>query len=162
MDSHNLAVKRIVETVKDFHSRNEPYRIFHGSTNSTRPGQNDRVVDISSLSNILNIDTKSKIATVEPNVPMDKLVEATLAHGLVPPVVMEFPGITVGGGNAGTAGESSSFKYGYFSEIIHAVEMVLANVIRRRCCHTAFTVLTIRERPSRIHGADRRMAVCIR
>ena len=29
---------------------------------------------------------------------MDKLVEATLAHGLLPKVVMELPNITVGGG----------------------------------------------------------------
>jgi hypothetical protein len=58
---------------------------------------------------------------------MDRLVEATMKHGLVPPVVMEFPGITAGGGYAGTAGESSSFKYGFFDRTINSVEMVLAN-----------------------------------
>jgi len=54
-------------------------------------------------------------------------VEATLLHGLVPPVVMEFPGITVGGGFAGTAGESSSFRYGFFDRTINWIEVVLAN-----------------------------------
>ncbi|KAL7788196.1 hypothetical protein V8C37DRAFT_388814 [Trichoderma ceciliae] len=58
---------------------------------------------------------------------MDRLVEATLRHGLVPPVVMEFPGITAGGGFAGTAGESSSFRHGFFDETINCVEMVLGN-----------------------------------
>ncbi|TEY38114.1 hypothetical protein BOTCAL_0497g00040 [Botryotinia calthae] len=58
---------------------------------------------------------------------MDRLIEATLKHGLIPPVVMEFPGITVGGGYAGSAGESSSFKYGYFDQTINSVEMILAN-----------------------------------
>jgi FAD/FMN-containing dehydrogenase len=58
---------------------------------------------------------------------MDKLVEATLEYGLIPPVVMEFPGITVGGGYAGSAGESSSFKYGYFDQTVNSVEIVLAN-----------------------------------
>jgi delta24-sterol reductase len=58
---------------------------------------------------------------------MDRLVEATLKHGLVPPVVMEFPGITVGGGYSGTSGESSSFKHGFFDRTINYVEMVLAN-----------------------------------
>ncbi|KAI0469006.1 hypothetical protein F4859DRAFT_488154 [Xylaria cf. heliscus] len=38
---------------------------------------------------------------------------------------MEFPGITAGGGFAGTAGESSSFKHGYFDQCVNAVEMVL-------------------------------------
>ncbi len=66
-------------------------------------------------------------ALAEPNVPMDKLVEATLEHGLIPPVVMEFPGITVGGGYSGTSGESSSFKHGFFNKTLNWVEMVLAN-----------------------------------
>lgn len=58
---------------------------------------------------------------------MDRLIEATLPHKLIPPVVMEFPGITVGGGHAGTCGESSSFKHGFFDLSIKRVEMVLAN-----------------------------------
>ena len=37
------------------------------------------------------MDTQSKPALVEPNVSVDALVEATLKHGLIPPV-MEFPG----------------------------------------------------------------------
>lgn len=48
-------------------------------------------------------------------------------YGLIPPVVMEFPGITAGGGFAGTGGESSSYKYGYFNETVNSVEMVLGN-----------------------------------
>lgn len=58
---------------------------------------------------------------------MDRLVNTTLKYDLVPPVVMEFPGITAGGGYAGTAGESSSFKHGYFDRTLKSVEMVLAN-----------------------------------
>ncbi len=40
---------------------------------------------------------------------------------------MEFPKITVGGGFAGTAGESSSFKHGLFDQTIHRIEIVLAD-----------------------------------
>jgi hypothetical protein len=58
---------------------------------------------------------------------MDRLVETTLKYGLIPPVVMEFPGITVGGGYAGTSGESSSFKHGFFNRTINYVNMILAN-----------------------------------
>ncbi|KAF7554932.1 hypothetical protein G7Z17_g2557 [Cylindrodendrum hubeiense] len=50
-----------------------------------------------------------------------------MAYGLVPPVVMEFPGITAGGGFSGTSGESSSFRHGFFNETINWVEMVLGN-----------------------------------
>ena len=129
MERHKQAVSTIAAAVRTFFDNKQSYRIFHGSTNSTRPrpGQNNRFVDISSLSNVLSVDRNTRTALVEPNVPMDKLVESTLKHGLVPPVVMEFPGITAGGGYAGTAGESSSFKHGFFDETIGHVEMVLGN-----------------------------------
>jgi len=58
---------------------------------------------------------------------MDRLVDTTLKYGLIPPIVMEFPGITAGGGYAGTAGESSSYKHGFFDRSLKSVEMVLAN-----------------------------------
>ncbi|KKZ63163.1 delta24-sterol reductase [[Emmonsia] crescens] len=127
MDQHNRSVERIAGSIRQFYQNGETFRVQHGSTNSTRPRRHNRVVDISDLSNVLKIDVEKQIALVEPNVPMDRLVEATLPFGLVPPVVMEFPGITAGGGYAGTAGESSSFKHGFFDRTINSVEMVLAN-----------------------------------
>ncbi|KAI9705307.1 MAG: hypothetical protein M1820_005137 [Bogoriella megaspora] len=127
MPHHEELVTRIAAVVKAFFGRKESFRIFHGSTNSTRPIQSGPVVDISALSNVIKVDRSSMTAVVEPNVPMDKLVQATLAHDMIPPVVMEFPGITVGGGFSGSAGESSSFKYGYFDETVKSVEMVLAD-----------------------------------
>ncbi|KAM5350510.1 hypothetical protein ACJ41O_007015 [Fusarium nematophilum] len=128
MERHKQAVTSIASAVRGFFERREPYRIFHGSTNSTRPQQSGKpVVDISALRNVLQVDRAARTALVEPNVPMDRLVESTLKHGLVPPVVMEFPGITAGGGFAGTAGESSSFKHGFFNDTINWAEMVLGN-----------------------------------
>ncbi|KAF2812834.1 FAD-binding domain-containing protein [Mytilinidion resinicola] len=126
MPPHEEVVAHISAAVKAFFSSRQSFRIFHGSTNSTRPAHDGRTVDISALSNVLKVDVPSSTAIVEPNVPMDKLVQATLAHGMIPPVVMEFPGITVGGGYAGSAGESSSFEYGYFDQTIRSVEIVLA------------------------------------
>lgn len=58
---------------------------------------------------------------------MDQLVASTLKYDLVSPVVMEFPGVTVGGAYAGTAGESSSFKIGLFARSVRSVEMVLGD-----------------------------------
>ncbi|KAF2461130.1 hypothetical protein BDY21DRAFT_369193 [Lineolata rhizophorae] len=129
MEAHREAVSRIAATVRAFHERQQSFRIYHGSTNSTRMNKvsRDRVVDTSGLNRILSVDASRGVAVVEPNVPMDALVAATLPAGRLPPVVMEFPGITVGGGFAGTAGESSSFKYGLFDCTIGAVEMVLGD-----------------------------------
>jgi len=85
------------------------------------------MIDTTSLSQALKIDTNTNTALVEPNVPMDKLVEVTLQHGLILPVVMEFPGITAGGGFAGTSGESSSFRHGFFEHTVNWIEIVLPN-----------------------------------
>lgn len=128
MERHRALVQKISATVRAFYNAKEPYRIFHGSTNSTRPqphGKRAATVDISALRNVLSVDETRRTALVEPNVPMDRLVETTLKHGLVPPVVMEFPGITAGGGFAGTAGESSSFKHGFFDDTVASVELVM-------------------------------------
>lgn len=139
MDRHRAVVQTVSSAVRQFYQAREPYRIFHGSSNSTRPSAvghgRSRVVDISALRNVLSVDAQQRTALVEPNVPMDALVATTLRHGLVPPVVMEFPGITAGGGFAGTAGESSSFRHGFFDDTVRSVEMVLPDgevVVARR------------------------------
>ena len=129
MEQHDAIVSDIARRVRHFYDCREKFRIYHGSTNSTRSikFQPEKMVDTSALNHVLKIDPRMKTALVEPNVPMDRLVEETLKHGLIPPVVMEFPGITVGGGFAGTGGESSSFKYGFFDRIVNWLEVVLAN-----------------------------------
>src|SRR5438105_4076461 len=114
---HKQLVMKVAQQVKTFYQNGIPFRIYHGSTNSTRKIVFDRakMLDVSQLNNVLSIDKKKKTALVEPNVSMDTLVKATVKEGLVPPVVMEFPGITVGGGLQGGAGESSSYKWGTFN-----------------------------------------------
>ncbi len=129
MDGHNREVRKIQKQVKYFYRQKQKVRIYHGSTNSTRllDFQKDRIVDTSQLNHVIEVNTAHNYALVEPSVPMDQLVEATLKHGLLPPVVMEFPGITVGGGIQGGAAESSSFKYGGFHESAIEYEMVLGD-----------------------------------
>ncbi|KAI5370985.1 Putative FAD-linked oxidase-like, FAD-binding domain, PCMH-type, FAD-binding, type PCMH, subdomain 2 [Septoria linicola] len=127
MEAHDKAVSHISSQVECFHTQAKPYRIYHGSTNSTRDSRRDpsSSIDTSKLNNIISIDTENKIATVEPNVPMDDFVRATYQKGLVSLVVMEFPGITVGGGFAGTSGESSSFRHGFFDSTVQWIEIVV-------------------------------------
>lgn len=124
---HQTTVALISTQVKSFYERRLPFRIYHGSTLSTRASARTRenTIDISSLNQVLQI--KNNTALVEPNVPMDALVKATMTQDLLPPVVMELPNITVGGGFAGTSGESSSFRYGTFDCTISSVEVVLGN-----------------------------------
>jgi delta24-sterol reductase len=129
MDRHNDAVSIIASDVRRFYELKKPFRIYHGSTNSTRQSQfrRDATIDTTQLSHVLKVDGSTKTALVEPNVSMDRLVEATLQYSLLPPVVMEFPGITAGGGFAGTSGESSSFRHGLFDRTVNWIEIVLAD-----------------------------------
>lgn len=148
MERHGEVVDDIAASVRRLHDRGQPYRIAHGSTNTTRPrpakGQ-AAFVDIGALCHVLAVDAAARTALVEANVPMDRLVEATLRHGLVPPIVMEFPGITAGGGFAGTAGESSSFRHGFFDDRVNFVEMILGNGEVVRASH--------HERPDLFRGS---------
>jgi FAD/FMN-containing dehydrogenase len=128
-ERHKQLVAALAARVKDFYARGEAFKVYHGSTNSTRVVEfdPDKMVDVSGLNRVLRVDPEKRTALVEPNVPMDRLVEATLPHGLVPPVVMEFPGITVAGGLQGGAGESSSFKWGTFNRTLNWYDMMLAD-----------------------------------
>lgn len=127
--AHNERLSRIQEAMRGFHATKKKVRIYHGGTNSTRPFTHtqDAVIDISDFTEALSIDPITRTAWVEPNVPMKALVEATLEHGLLPPVVMELRSITVGGGIQGGAGESSSFRYGLFHDNVEALEVMLGN-----------------------------------
>jgi len=129
MEDHKIATAEIAARVKHLYALQRPFRIYHGSTNSTRHSQytRDNTVDTSKLSHVLKVDTYTRTALVEPNVPMDSLVAATMECGLIPPVVMEFPGITVGGGFSGTSAESSSFRHSFFDRTVISVEIVLAD-----------------------------------
>ncbi len=124
--AHIQAIKTLAAQMRRFHKRKRPFYVYHGSTNSTRKlvFKASQMVDTSGLNRVLNIDTKTQTALVEPNVAMDELVASTLKHGLVPPVVPEFPGITVGGGQQGGAGESSSFKWGGVHDMATWIEII--------------------------------------
>jgi Delta24-sterol reductase len=126
---HASDVEHIRAQMRSFFARGQKVKIYHGTTNSTRAQtfRKDAFVDVSRLDRIIEMHADEQYVLVEPNVAMDKLVEAVLRHRLVPPVVPEFPGITVGGAVQGGAGESSSFKHGLFHETCLEYEMVLGN-----------------------------------
>ena len=99
--------------------------VSHTSRNVTKTAAN--CVDLSKFTNILSFSSDldkidlPQTVTVECNVTMDTLVDACLLRGVVPPVVMECPKISVGGGFCGHSGESSSFRYGLFSDNVRSI-----------------------------------------
>ncbi|KAH5532800.1 delta-sterol reductase [Parastagonospora nodorum] len=125
--AHADRVATVSRSVRNFYEKKVPFRIFHGSSNSTRAAARQEIVDISGLKHIIYVDKTKKTALVEPGIAMDELVKHLLPYNLMPAVVPEFPGITAGGAFAGTAAESSSFRYGYFDRTDNSVGMVLGN-----------------------------------
>ena len=83
-----------------------------------------RRIDVSELDAVVEVDVDSMLMHVEPSVPMDELASQALAYGVVPQVVLEFPGITVGGALSGGALESSSARYGHFFDTIDHVDVL--------------------------------------
>lgn len=126
---HNAAVARIQQRVKHFHDIKKPFRVYHGSTSSTRPlaFRRDAIVDTSDMDRLFPVDLEAMTVRAEPKVPMDALAAHTLTRGVVPKIVMEFKGITVGGGFSGFSGESSMYRYGLFNNTVSEIEIVLGD-----------------------------------
>lgn len=75
-----------------------------------------RAVDVSALSSVLEVDAEARTCTAEPGATFADVVRGTLPHGLIPKVVPELEGITLGGAVAGCSVESMSFRYGGFHD----------------------------------------------
>ena len=132
---HQEAVAKLVERVRAFYDKGHKVRIYHGGTNSTRHQEFDltKALDTSDLNHIISIDSEKRYALVEPNVSMEQLARETLKFSLIPPVVMEFPNITVGGGVQGGAGEVAPSDRAFF--IIVARNMKLFSEMEALCKH---------------------------
>lgn len=112
-----------------------PFRLLkRGSGHQARALAEDRgtALDVSGLDAVLEVEVASRTSTVEPQVTMRELVQATGRHGLAPAVVPEFPDITVGGAIAGLAAESGSHRHGLFHESLEWLEVVLGSGERLR------------------------------
>src|SRR2546426_1684751 len=83
-----------------------------------------RRIDVSALHHVLEVDVERRRCVAEPGVTFRELVDATLRHGLVPAIVPELEGITVGGAVAGCSVESASFRYGGFHDTCLEYEIV--------------------------------------
>ncbi|KAK3207664.1 hypothetical protein GRF29_103g1664323 [Pseudopithomyces chartarum] len=137
MDTHKFDVRELSKQVRSFYEQRKPFRIYHGDSHSFRAMHDPKaVIHTSHLHHVLDVNKTSRFAIVEPNISMDKLLKEMLKYGLMPPVVPSFPGLTVGGTFAGTAGSSASFRYGFFDQAVLWVEVVLPDGTITRASRT--------------------------
>jgi len=88
------------------------------------PRHKDRKVDVRSLCEILSVDVDKRLCVAEPGVSFKALLARTLPLGLMPKLVPELEGITLGGAVSGCSVESMSYKYGGFHDSCREYEIV--------------------------------------
>ena len=93
--------------------------LFRSRERSSGPG-----LDASGLDQVLSINPMSRTADVQAMTTYETLVDATLAHGLMPLVVPQLKTITIGGAVTGLGIESSSFRNGLPHESVRELEIL--------------------------------------
>jgi FAD/FMN-containing dehydrogenase len=131
LTDHDTLVAGIARRVKEVAARGEPVHIQKGGVHHFVPlpgdkrfGARSQAIDVSPLRRVLSIDAAARTCTAEPGVTFAECVRATLPHGLLPKVVPELEGITLGGAVAGCSVESMSYRYGGFHDTCLAYEVV--------------------------------------
>ncbi|MDQ3954518.1 MAG: FAD-binding oxidoreductase [Actinomycetota bacterium] len=127
--SHDDKVEQIAVRLSELARASERVHIDKGGVHHVVPVPKDkrfasRPFDVSSLTDILEIDRDNSICVAEAGVSFGRIVEATLPLGLMPVVVPELEGITLGGAVAGCSIESTSYRHGGFHDTCLEYEIV--------------------------------------
>jgi FAD/FMN-containing dehydrogenase len=112
-------------------------RLAKGTSNLFRSRRRSSTtrLHVGGLDTVLDVDADARTADVGGMATYERLVDATLAHGLMPPVVPQLKTITIGGAVSGLGIESSSFRNGLPHESVVELEVLTGDgrvVIARR------------------------------
>ncbi|HEX4864044.1 MAG TPA: FAD-binding oxidoreductase, partial [Acidimicrobiales bacterium] len=104
----------------------ERVRLAKKTSNLFRPkGRSSRHgLDVAAFDGVIEIDPDRQCADVQGMTTYEHLVDATLAHGLMPLVVPELKTITIGGAITGLGIESSSWRNGMPHESVLEMEIL--------------------------------------
>ncbi len=81
-------------------------------------------LDTTGLAGVISVDPDARTAEVQGMTTYEDLVDATLAHGLMPLVVPQLKTITLGGAVAGLGIESTSFRHGLPHESVREMDVL--------------------------------------
>ena len=93
--------------------------LFRPRADVTTPG-----LDVSGLRGVVALDPRARTADVQGMCTYEDLVDATLAHGLMPLVVPQLRTITLGGAVTGLGIESTSFRNGLPHESVLEMDVL--------------------------------------
>ena len=104
----------------------QPIRLAKRTSNLFRPRTEERTagLDVSGLDGVISLDAAARTADVQGMCTYERLVAATLRHGLMPKVVPQLKTITLGGAVTGLGIESSSFRNGLPHESVLELDVL--------------------------------------
>ena len=124
-DAHAAAVRRLVDSYRQIPA-GEPVRLAKRTSNLFRPRGRPTTpgLDVSGLDGVISVDAAARTADVQGMCTYEDLVDATLAHGLMPLVVPQLRTITLGGAVVGLGIEASSFRNGLPHESVLELDIL--------------------------------------
>lgn len=122
---HADGVKRLVASFRAV-PPGEPIRLSKKTSNLFRPraSSSSPGLDTTGLTRVISVDSDARTADVQGMCTYEDLVDATLAHGLMPFVVPQLKTITLGGAVTGLGIESSSFRLGLPHESVLEMDVL--------------------------------------
>jgi FAD/FMN-containing dehydrogenase len=122
---HERAVQRLLDS---YHAvpASSTVRLAKSTSNLFRPRARTGApgLDVSGLDGVLRVDPDTRTADVQGMCTYEHLVEATLAHGLMPYVVPQLRTITLGGAVTGLGIESTSLRNGLPHESVLEMDVL--------------------------------------
>ncbi len=122
---HAEAVAALLDSYRQIPA-GEPVRLAKRTSNLFRPREATTApgLDVSGLTGVIEVDVAARTADVQGMCTYEDLVDATLAHGLIPFVVPQLRTITLGGAVTGLGIESTSFRNGLPHESVLEMDVL--------------------------------------
>ncbi|MFJ9389671.1 FAD-binding oxidoreductase [Nocardioides sp. NPDC101246] len=122
---HTEAVERLTASYARI-PEGAPVRLAKRTTNlfRARAATDAPGLDVSGLGGVIEVDAEAGTADVQGMCTYEDLVDATLAHGMIPYVVPQLRTITLGGAVTGMGIESTSFRNGMPHESVLEMDIL--------------------------------------
>ncbi len=135
---HDALVQRLARALQAYAAAGKPVQFRKASVSHLVPDPHRSSaglapLDLRGLDRVLHIDPETATCVAESGATFVDVVRAALPLGLVPPVVPELKGITVGGAVAGCSIESMSYRLGGFHDNCLEYEYITGRGDVRTC-----------------------------